>query len=67
MEWGCGTGTEENHKEQSEGSRYLRQDLQDVIKSASHSTTTPCVYLLYSDGLTQDYTIQIVRATKKYL
>jgi hypothetical protein len=53
VEWGC--GTEENHKEQSEGSRYLKQDLQDIIKSASHSTKTYCVYLLYSDGLTQGY------------
>jgi hypothetical protein len=67
VEWGCRTGTEENHKEQSEGSRYLKQDLQDKIKSASHSTTMSCVYLLYSDGLTQGYKTQIVRATKEYL
>lgn len=67
VEWGCRTGTEEKRKEQSEGSRYLKEDLQDIIKIASHSTTMSCVYLLYSDGLTQGYKTQIVRATKKCL
>jgi hypothetical protein len=65
--WRCGTGTGENHKEQSEGSQYLKQDLQDINNSASHSTTMSYVYLLYSDGLTQGYKTQVVRATKEYL
>jgi hypothetical protein len=67
VEWRCGTGTGENHKEHNKGSRYLKQDLQDIKKSASHSTTMSYVYLLYSDGLTQGYETQIVRATKEYL
>ena len=67
VEWGCGTGTEENHKEQSEGSRYVKQDLQYIIKIASHSTTMSCVYLLYSDGLTQGYKTQFASAKKECL
>ena len=64
---GCATGTEKNHKELSKGSRYLKQDLPDISKIASHSTTTSCVYLLYSGGLMKGYRTQIVRATKQYL